>query len=283
MTAPQRGGLNSTALALIPLAIAINIVVGQLVTGTPLYLDSIGTVLVGALFGPWLGLLTGVLSNVLWTFPFGNPVPIWFAYVAGVIGLIAGFGGRFGAFYRASPRWISAVVGAVFLFALTVVVLMFANRNPDPNAYPPFPTMADLLGQFWYVFLITTVAGAAVGYAVLQRAGYAGLLGLITGIVAAVLSAPMAAYYFGGVTGAGTDLLVAAFRASGGSILESVLAQGTVSDPFDKMTSFLLVWLLLQALPRRILLRFPMPRLFARASQSDLTDSPRDLADSPRV
>jgi len=97
MNSTRRSGLNSTALALIPLAIAINIVVGQLVTGLPIYLDSIGTVLVGALMGPWMGLLTGVLANVIWTL-LGNPVPIWFAYVAGIIGLLAGFAGRAGLF-----------------------------------------------------------------------------------------------------------------------------------------------------------------------------------------
>src|SRR5690349_18406433 len=141
MSSSRRGGLNSTALALIPLAIAINIAVGQIVQTLklPLYLDSIGTVLVGALLGPWMGLLTGVLANVIWTL-LGNPVPIWFAYVAGVIGLLAGFAGRSGAFMRSSPRWLSALIGGIFVFALTLFVLMFANRNPDPNAFPPFPT-----------------------------------------------------------------------------------------------------------------------------------------------
>ncbi len=48
MNTTRRSGLNSTALALIPLAIAINIAVGQIVQTLklPLYLDSIGTVLV---------------------------------------------------------------------------------------------------------------------------------------------------------------------------------------------------------------------------------------------
>jgi hypothetical protein len=258
-TALERMGLTSTALALLPLAIAINIAIGQIATGLPVYLDSIGTVLVGALLGPWMGLLTGVLSNVIWTL-LGNPIPIYFAYVAGVIGLIAGFAGRAGAFTRPSPRWVSALVGAVFLFALTLFLLMFLNRNPDPNAYPPFPTAAELLQRFWYAFLIAAVAGGVAGYFVFQRGGYAGLVGLITGIVAAVLSAPMSAYVFGGVTGAGTDLLVGAFRASGGSILESTFAQGTVSDPFDKMTSFLIVWLIIQSLPKRLIRRFPNTR-----------------------
>jgi energy-coupling factor transport system permease protein len=75
--------------------------------------------------------------------------------------------------------------------------------------------------------------------------------GLITGVVAAIISAPTAAYVFGGVTGSGTDVLVAAFRASGGGILASVLAQGSVSDPFDKMLSFMVVWLILRSLPAR--------------------------------
>jgi energy-coupling factor transport system substrate-specific component len=39
--------------------------------------------------------------------------------------------------------------------------------------------------------------------------------GLITGVVAAIISAPTAAIVFGGVTGAGTDLIVAALRTSG--------------------------------------------------------------------
>jgi hypothetical protein len=264
----ERIGLNSTALALIPLAIAINIAVGQLVTvlKLPIYLDSIGTVLVGALVGPWVGLLTGVLANLIWSLLVG-PIPAYFAYVAGVIGLIAGFAGKWGVFNRPSPRWLSGLIGGVFLFALTLFVLMFANRNPDPNAFPPYPSAAELIVRFWYIFLITTLVGLAIGYIVMKNAGYAGLIGLVTGVVAAILSAPTAAIVFGGVTGAGTDLLVAAFRASGASIIESTFAQGVVSDPFDKMMSFLVVWLIIQSLPRRLLRRFPNTRNVERTQE----------------
>jgi len=256
MNTNRFGGLNSTALALIPLAIAINIAIGQLATGLPVYLDSIGTVLVGALLGPWMGLITGVLANVIWTL-LGNPIPIYFAYVAGVIGLIAGFAGRAGLFQRPSPPWLSALIGGIFMFALTIFVLMFLNRNPDPNAFPPFPNAADLIRDNLIIFIVTTLIGLVAGYFILKNAGYAGLVGLLTGIVAAIISAPMAAWYFGGVTGSGTDALVAAFRASGSPILDSTLAQGTVSDPFDKMTTYMLVWLIIQSLPRRLLQRFP--------------------------
>ena len=244
-----RGGLNSTALALIPLAIAINIAVGQLVVTSrvlPFYLDSIGTVLVGALLGPWVGLITGALSNVIWTLtglPNSN-IAVWFAYVAAVIGMIAGFAGRAGLFVRESPRWLSAIIGAVFFFALAMFVLMFLGAQESADGFVSFPAAQDLLAQQPIVF-------------VMQRAGYAGLVGLLTGVVAAIISAPMAAYVFGGVTGSGTDLLVAAFRASGENILFATMLQGGVSDPFDKMASFLLVWLIIQALPKRVRARFP--------------------------
>jgi energy-coupling factor transport system substrate-specific component len=83
---------------LIPIAIAINVVLGQTV-GTalklPIYLDSIGTILVGVLAGPIAGAATGLLSNLAWTFllagtPFGSPFAWPFAIVAIEIGLLAG-------------------------------------------------------------------------------------------------------------------------------------------------------------------------------------------------
>jgi energy-coupling factor transport system substrate-specific component len=90
-----------------------------------------------------------------------------------------------------------------------------------------------------------------IGYFFMANAAYAGLAGLITGIIAAIISAPTAAVVFGGVTGAGTDLVVAAFRASGAGVLQATFAQGAVSDPLDKMISFLIVWAIIQALPKR--------------------------------
>jgi len=259
MNTTRRGGLNSTALALIPLAIAINIAGGQLVKALrlPIYLDSIGTVLTGALLGPWIGLLTGILSNGIWTL-IGLDQFAWsFAPVAGVIGLLAGFAGRLGVFQRPSPRWLSAIIGGMFLFALALFVMFFINAITDADGNTVLPVASDLISQNPIVFIIAILAGIAAGYFVLQNAGYAGLAGLITGVVAAIVSAPIAAYVFGGVTGSGTDALVAAFRASGASIIASAFAQGTVSDPFDKMTSFMVVYLIIQSLPRRLLQRFP--------------------------
>ena len=79
-------------LSLIPVALALNIITGQVI-GTmglplPLYMDSIGTVLVGALAGPWAGLVTGVLSSLVWgTF---NPTVVPFAAAYAFVGVAAG-------------------------------------------------------------------------------------------------------------------------------------------------------------------------------------------------
>ena len=48
--------------------------------------------------------------------------------------------------------------------------------------------------------------------------------------MAAVVSAPIAAYVFGGVTGFGGDAVIAAFRAAGASLYQATLAQGLLAD-----------------------------------------------------
>ena len=73
--------------------------------------------------------------------------------------------------------------------------------------------------------------------------------GLTTGLVAAAISAPIAAIFFGGVTGAGTDLLVSLYRTLGLNVFASVFAQGLTSDPLDKTISYTVVYFILMALP----------------------------------
>ncbi|HRN28804.1 MAG TPA: ECF transporter S component [Terrimesophilobacter sp.] len=103
--------LTTVALALIPVAIALNIVVGQLVAvlGLPIYLDSIGTVLVSALAGPAAGVVTGILTNVIWGLLL-NPISLPFAVVQVVIGVMAGYAARWG-FFR--MWYLAPVAGAV--------------------------------------------------------------------------------------------------------------------------------------------------------------------------
>ena len=69
------------------LAVGINIVGGQiaLFMKLPVYLDSIGTILTGAVLGPWFGMLPNLISGIF----MGMTVDIYSLYFAPV-GMITG-------------------------------------------------------------------------------------------------------------------------------------------------------------------------------------------------
>jgi energy-coupling factor transport system substrate-specific component len=88
-------------------------------------------------------------------------------------------------------------------------------------------------------------------------AAYVVVAGLLTGIIAALISAPISANLFGGVTGSGTDFLVAAFRQAGVDVGAATTGQGLISDPIDKITTFFVVYVVLSAMARGTKARFP--------------------------
>jgi hypothetical protein len=259
----MNGQFSTRVITLMPVAIAINIVLGvtvQQVLKLPIYLDSIGTILVGVLAGPIAGALTGILSNLIWQYApgIGGGTIGPFAVTAGVIGLLAGVWGRLGV-YRSRPASgnqliLAAVIGA----AIVVLLIIPIVNNPaytDPNIgnYPSW--------VFTAIVVIGAVAAIAVAGFVLTRRDLAGLYvagaGAVTGIVAAIVSAPIAAILFGGVTGSGTDLLVAALRQGGQDVYHASLGQGLISDPIDKTITSFVVFIILASLSPRLLARFP--------------------------
>ena len=109
------------------------------------------------------------------------------------------------------------------------------------------------------LLLIGSLVGL-IAYLFIRRdlgAAYVFVAGLFCGILSAIISAPIATVVFGGVTGSGTDLLVAAFQQAGDDLGTAVLKQGLLSDPIDKTLTFFIVFALLGALSRRFVARFP--------------------------
>jgi energy-coupling factor transport system substrate-specific component len=268
---------DTRTIVLIPIAIAINIILGQTVAAAlkvPVYLDSIGTILVGVLAGPIAGAVTGGLANLIWTYvlpaPFHNDYAGAFFIVAVEIGLLAGIFGRAG-FFRSRPNTPPSrlVLGALAVVVVVGVIGIYGfipfYTNADTNLLELtfFAEGADpffvLLGWLVALLLIGSLIGL-IALLFIRRdlgAAYVFIAGLVCGIVSAIISAPISAIVFGGVTGSGTDLLVAAFQQAGSSLQEAVLQQGLLSDPIDKTVTFFVVFAILGALSRRFVARFP--------------------------
>jgi hypothetical protein len=263
---------DTRTIVLIPIAIAINIILGQTVAAAlkvPIYLDSIGTILVGVLAGPIAGAVTGGLANLIWTYvlpaPFHSDFAAPFFIVAVEIGLLAGIFGRLG-FFRSRPNSptsqlaigvivVAAVIAAIGFWGLPKELTFFAPVAA--GAEGPSPLFV-VLG--WLVAVLLVGSGIAlIAYLVIRRdigVAYVFVAGLICGVLSAIISAPISAS-LGGVTGSGTDLLVAAFQKAGNTLQESVLKQGLLSDPIDKTVTFVVVFAVLGALSRRFVSRFP--------------------------
>ena len=114
----QRSDWTTVAWVLMPIGVAINLSGRFIVTvlGLPVFLDTIGTILVAFLAGPWVAGLTGLLTNLVigvtleaTSIPFG----LSNAAVGIVAGLMAGAG-----WLRSVPR---IAVVAIALTATTIV------------------------------------------------------------------------------------------------------------------------------------------------------------------
>jgi len=264
---------DTRTIVLIPFAIAINIILGQAVAAAlkiPIYLDSVGTILVGALAGPIPGALTGFLANTLWTYvvppPFHSDFAAPFAIVAAVIGLLAGAFGRFGWLRpRLNRSYLQLFAGAVVTLAVIGGMSYLAFLGYTAIIGPAGLAVASENGLFvalgWLALALVALTGVGLVALLFVRrdltAAYVVVAGLLTGIIAALISAPISANLFGGVTGAGTDFLVAAFRQAGVDVGAATAGQGLISDPIDKITTFFVVYIVLSAMARGAKARFP--------------------------
>jgi hypothetical protein len=279
---------DTRTLVLIPIAIALNIILGQAVGNAlrvPIYFDSVGTILVGVLAGPIPGALTGLLANSLWTFvvppPFHSDFAAAFAVVAALIGLMAGTFGRLGWMRPriTEDRRRLAIYGAGAGSVIAVLALLtyfgFLAEGGELGILPETedPVMV-VLGFLVLAIIVGTIIGLFALLFIRRdlTAAYVVIAGVLTGIVAALISAPISANLFGGVTGGGTDFLVAAFRQSGASIQAATLGQGLISDPIDKVITFAVVYVILGAMALRTKARFPQGERLVTRSEVDRAD-----------
>ena len=110
--------MTGAAVPFVAFSIALNLSAGQITAALkiPLYLDSIGTILVAVLIGPWSAVICGSVANLL-AAAFGNPTMMFFIPVVAVIGAFTGFLARAGWF----RTWYLVVLGGIIQGVLAAI------------------------------------------------------------------------------------------------------------------------------------------------------------------
>ncbi|WP_352523458.1 hypothetical protein [Heyndrickxia oleronia] len=105
------------ALLLIPVGVSLNVVGYQLSTilKLPVFVDQIGTIMVSMIAGPWIGLLTGLLGNVV--NGMLNPIAIGFSIVSMSIGFVSG--------YLSKWKFYNNIFGIILSCILLTIVSAF--------------------------------------------------------------------------------------------------------------------------------------------------------------
>ena len=144
---------------------------------------------------------------------------------------------------------VAALVGVgPAIVTASLGVFLVALASPTALAFLP---VAWIFSLFW---------GVASRLGAFQRPLAVLVLSLVSGVLTALAAAPIAAVLFGGVTGGGTDLVVALLRANGQSAMEASFQQGLLVDPLDKLVTGLCVLFILRSIPRRALSAFGFVR-----------------------
>lgn len=100
------------------------------------------------------------------------------------------------------------------------------------------------------VIALMAIAGYRYGW--FDRLWKAIVLGLLIGIVSAIVSAPVTVLMFGGITAPGATAINAVLMAAGRDIWTAVLSGSILVSSVDKVIATVIVWLLLQRMPDRL-------------------------------
>ena len=157
--------MNRLSWFLIPIGVAINFIGGTIILllKLPIYLDSVGTIIVGALCGAWPGVIVGLVSNILTAIT--SPNNLFYAPLNMAFGVLAAYLSKKGVFKKFVPTLISSlgfafiggVIGALITWtlygfdfgsgttAIVVLPLWKALGSPD-NQFTKF--LIHILGEF---------------------------------------------------------------------------------------------------------------------------------------
>ena len=110
--------MTTLRLCMIAMAVCINVAGGQLalMLRLPIYLDSIGTILIGAWMGPFYGMLPNMISGVLMGFTT-DIYSLYFAAVGMITGFMAGIAAKqmHGLVFEKQVKKLQIIIGALFI------------------------------------------------------------------------------------------------------------------------------------------------------------------------
>lgn len=83
--------MEKLTIFLIPIGVALNFIGAQIamLLKLPVYLDAIGTIVVGALCGGWPGAIVGVISNTINSITY--PTYVWYGIISAIYGVLAAY------------------------------------------------------------------------------------------------------------------------------------------------------------------------------------------------
>ncbi|MGE7947140.1 ECF transporter S component [Lysinibacillus sp. NPDC093688] len=122
---------NMMSMLLIPIGVAVNIVGFQIanVLRLPIFLDTIGTILIGVVAGPWVALLAGLITNLI--NGIFNPTYFPYAITSVAIGLGVGYLSK-GGMFKNIPKTIISGIVITFIAVIVsapITVLVFGGAT----------------------------------------------------------------------------------------------------------------------------------------------------------
>ena len=135
-------------LVLVRLGVAINLVIGQIVAALllPVYLDSLGTMLVASLVGARAAIITGLTGQVLAAVLSGNFIWLPFGVVQVVIAVYAAGAARVGALRRLRTALPAGLVLGILSASVSAPIAYYLFGGATAGGVTAVTTVLRALG-----------------------------------------------------------------------------------------------------------------------------------------
>lgn len=149
--------------------------------------------------------------------------------------------------------WAGALTGALSNVIWGVAI--------DPNSLPWWPV----------ALMIGYMAGRMAGWGFFKSWWKVVVTGFVVAITAALVSAPISVYLYGGITASGSSFITAYLMQTGTGMVQAVLSTGFLVEPVDKITTAMLAFAIVLGLPKRIIGGYPKPHQVETEGQTGNT------------